>query len=215
MATLTEMVEEEAARAEAEESEEEEESEEPELEPEPEPEPEEPEAFAAIGEKEIKQAQRAIGAQRKKLAGIFGEAAVAHDCPLCAAMGFLPELPPPGTTFSIEPSEGGYEFVAQAPRQEPPYVQAPDKEACPWCDAYGFVLSGSKFEHARVTSCFKCSGNGWVTKPVEGQPPTVSDFTIAAVTTPSSPAGPELPDDAWGRPYGHKHWGVHPKDIPG
>ena len=61
----------------------------------------EPQAFASIGEKEIRAAERARDAYRKKIASILGDVAVVHECLLCAGLGYLPDLPPQGTTFSI------------------------------------------------------------------------------------------------------------------
>ena len=37
----------------------------------------------------------------KKIGAILGDAAVTHECLLCAGLGFLPDLPPAGTTFSM------------------------------------------------------------------------------------------------------------------
>ncbi len=214
MVTLTELVEEEAARAEAEEPDEEEaEAEEPEPEPEAEEpeEPEEPEALAAIGEEEIRKAEKAREAQRKRLAVILGEGYVAHECIFCSGLGFTPEPPPVGTTLTVVEGEDGLAFEAQPPAPVVPLLSAPDKEMCPECDGYGEVLSGSKAPHAAITGCSKCSGAGWVIVPraepvgVHMSPP------ITSVPPPSLEGVP----DAWGRPFGHQHWGVHPAQIPG
>ncbi len=214
MATLTQLVEEEAARAEAEEPEEEEaEAEEPEPEPEPEEpeEAEEPEALAVIGEEEIRKAEKAREAQRKRLAGILGETYVAHECIFCSGLGFTPEPPPVGTTLTVVEGEDGLAFEAQPPAPPVPLLPAPDKEMCPECDGYGEVLSGSKAPHGAITVCSKCSGNGWVIVP-RAEP--VGALTMPPMTVTPPPSLEGVPD-AWGRAFGHPHWGVPPAQIPG
>lgn len=185
-----------------------------ETEPEPQPEPE-PDAagLPALGETELGKAERAITAQRKKLAGILGDGYVAHDCPLCAALGFLSELPPEGTTLLAVADGNSVAFVAQTPEPEPAYEQAPDKRACDWCGAYGFVLTGSRNEHARVAPCSKCNGNGWVSVPVADGPPAQPAVPGDVVAAPGPPDGTGIGPDAWGRPAGHQHWGVPPSSI--
>lgn len=174
-----------------------------------------PEALAAIGPDEIRKAERAIQAERKKLAGILGEAYVAHDCPLCSALGFLPELPPAGTQLLVLEGESGIEFQAMAPQPEPEYLDAKDKMACDWCDAFGFVKTGSKNPNAAVMPCTKCSGNGFVTKVVEAPAPAVTYAPPAPVTHENQYVPTPIGPDAWGRPEGHVHWGVPPAQIQG
>src|SRR5438874_3222775 len=218
---LQDMVEEEAAAAEADDDEEEaaaadEPTPEPEPEPEPGPEPEpEPQAFAAIGEKEIKAAERARDAYRKKIGAILGDAAVTHECLLCAGLGFLPDLPPAGTTFSIVLTEEGPQLLAQEALSEPDYLPAKDKATCDWCDGFGQVLSGSKNEHGRVVMCTKCAGNGWVQIPVAEPVPLVAASPPVPDYTPNGAAERPGVPDAWGRPPGHQHWGVPPAQVLG
>jgi hypothetical protein len=221
MATLQEMVEEEATRAEAEpedededadageradESEEAEEAEEAEA---------EPEALAVIGEAEIRKAERARDAQRKRLAGILGEGYVSHECLFCSGLGFTPEPPPVGTSFLIVESEGGLAFAVTPPTPDIPLLQAPDKAMCLECDGYGEVLSGSKASHGLVTPCSKCMGNGWVMIPRD-LPPPISGLP-GPVVLPPGPVAVAISggEDAWGRPAGHQHWGVPPAMISG
>lgn len=215
MATITELVEQEAARAEAEEPDEEEE--EAEGEPEPEPEAEEPEegaepeALAQIGEAEIRRAEKAREAQQRKLAGILGEEYVAHECLFCSGLGFTPEPPPLGTVLTVVQGEEGLAFEAQPPQTSAPLLQAPDKAMCPECDGWGEVFSGSKAAHGAITPCSKCSGNGWVQVPRVETAPAPIPPGIPGGAPPSLEGVP----DAWGRPYGHQHWGVPPAQIPG
>lgn len=183
------------------------------LEPEAEPEPAPP-VGDMIGPDELRKAENAIKAQRKKLAGIMGEAMVAHDCPLCASLGFLPELPPPGTRLELVADENGEPaFALQAPANEPPYIPAKDKAACDWCDGWGFVLSGAKADHSRVTPCSRCAGNGWITVAADMPPGAPVDGAPAAAGATVPPGSTVMGPDAWGRPAGHQHWGVPPSSI--
>lgn len=175
----------------------------------------EPEALAPIGPDEIRKAERAIDAERKKLAGILGDAYVAHDCPLCSALGFLPELPPVGTQLLVNEGEAGIEFLALPPQAEPEYLPAKDKAACDWCDAYGFVATGSKNPNAAVMACTKCNGNGFVTVAVAEPPPPVTYAPPPPAEHPNAYAPSPIGPDAWGRPEGHIHWGVPPAQIQG
>lgn len=168
-----------------------------------------------IGPEEIAKAEKARDAQRRKLAGILGDGYVAHDCPMCSALGFLPELPPVGVVLEVVPDGDTVGFNVQAPEPQPDYVQAPDKEACPWCEALGFVVTGSRNPNAAVAPCTKCSGNGWVTKAVEVAPVSPVLAPQQYPTTTGGPAPDGLGLDAWGRPAGHQHWGVPPASIPG
>lgn len=234
MPSMAELVEAEAARAETEEPDEEEEALEAEhereapddddddepleghrVEPEPQPPADEPAAqLEPIGPDEIQKAERAVTAQRKKLAGILGEGYVAHDCPLCAALGFLPDVPPPGTRLEVTADESGNVGLAMLPPEtEPDYVEARDKAACDWCDALGFVLTGSRNPNARLMPCSKCSGNGWVMVPVSVEAPAATASTLLPVDV--GPAAPpaSLGVDTWGRQPGHPHWGVPPSSI--
>ena len=182
---------------------------------EPEPDEPEPEPAQAIGPDELRKAERAIDAHRKKLAGILGESYVAHDCLLCAGVGFVPELPPIGTVLTLAETEEGPTLEFAAPNTAESYPEARDKQACDWCEAFGFVRSGSKNPNAAVVPCSKCSGNGWVAKPVDVPPAatTYAQATYAEANTPPPPPG--IGEDPWGRPAGHKHWGVAPALIPG
>lgn len=174
-----------------------------------------PEALAAIGPDEIRKAERAIEAERKKLAGILGDAYVAHDCPLCSALGFLPELPPVGTQLLVNEGEAGIEFLAMPPQATPDYVAAKDKGPCDWCNAEGFVTTGSRNPNAAVMPCSKCQGNGWVMVAVEAPPPAPSPVVTMQPPNGNPVYVPTIGPDAWGRPEGHVHWGVPPANIQG
>lgn len=214
MTTMEQQVEDEQAEHEAEEEAEESAFEAPEQPEEPE-EPEQPEALTPVGPDEIRKAERAIEAQRKKLAGILGEDYVAAQCVLCTGLGFMPELPPLGTEFTLVPGEDGAELEFRAPREEPPYEKAPDKDECPECAGYGMVLTGAKAEHGRVAPCSKCAGNGWVLVARDMPTPEPAYFPALPPTPSENAAAVGLANDAWGRAAGHPHWGVPPASIPG
>jgi hypothetical protein len=193
---------------------------EPEPEPDPEPgpdepaEPAEPEA-AAIGPEEIAKAERARSAYRKKIGDILGTESVEHECLLCAGLGYLPSLPPPGVTFTIVDTDEGPALLADEPRSEPPYKVSEVTEACGACDGYGLVLTGSRTEGGRLWQCSVCGGAGHVAKA--GANPILHPVAAPAAAPPLA-TPPPMPDgvaDAWGRPSGHKHWGVPPAMIPG
>jgi len=193
---------------------------EPEPEPDPEPAPDEPEsaepeALVAIGPDEIAKAERARSAYRKKIGDILGAESVEHECLLCAGLGYLPALPPPGVTFTIVDTEDGPALLADEPRHEPPYKVSEVTETCAACDGYGLVLTGSKTEGGRLWQCSICGGSGHVAKA--GATPTI-DYAPNATASPVTVTIPAPPDgvaDAWGRPSGHQHWGVPPASIPG
>lgn len=221
MTTMAEQVEGEQSEYERER---EEESEDAELDSEEESEDEEaeaeeaeaqPEALAAIGPDEIRKAERAIEAERRKLAGILGDAYVAHDCPLCSALGFLPELPPVGTTLLVNEGEAGVEFLAMPPQATPDYIAAKDKGPCDWCNAEGLVTTGSRNPNAAVMPCSKCNGNGWVMIAVPEPAPAAPTYVPAPTPNGAPVYQQTLGPDAWGRPEGHAHWGVPPANIPG
>lgn len=208
------MVEAEAARAEAEEpDEEEEEEEETQAEPEPASEPE-PGAFAQIGPAEIARAEKARDGYRKRIGSILGAESVVHECLLCAGLGYLPDLPPTGTTFGIVQTDTGPALLAEEPLQEPEWREAPDKMTCDYCAGLGQTLTGSKTPHARLGQCGRCNGNGWVpSTAMAGDGP--SSYNIGPITPAVVSAGIGLVNDPWGRPPGHQHYGVAPSLIPG
>lgn len=211
MPTILETSEREAAEAEAETGEEEEEEEET---PAPAPEPE-PEQLGVIGERELKQSERAILAQQKRLAGILGEDYVAHRCVLCAGIGYTPVPPPIGARLLIVATEKGPAFELEPPPPERKLRQAPDKARCEECDGEGMCETGAQTENGWAAPCSKCSGNGWVTvarvEPLVYGGPT---YTPPQPQPTAAMLAAQTPD-AWGRPAGHQHWGVPPAQIAG
>lgn len=171
--------------------------------------------FANVTEADLKKANRAVEQQRSRLAGILGEAAVAHECLLCGGVGHLPELPPLGTAMTLVEDEGVLGFVFEAPPDQREYPKALDKAPCDWCEAEGMVDTGSKNPHARIVPCTKCNGNGWVTVPVPETPAQLSTLVAAPPPPAGPPAGLDGQVDTWGRPWGHVHFGVPPAAIQG
>lgn len=221
MTSIAERVRAEADEAEAEFPDEPEDETAGEPEPEPEPEdeaeaePEQPTGLAPIGPDEIRKAERAVDAQRRKLTSILGAEYVAHQCLLCSGLGFTPEPPPLGATFTVGTDADGLVLEVQPPPAEVPLEHAPDKTTCDECKGWGEVLTGSKAPHGMVAPCSKCAGNGWVmvarSEPVAldfGQVPQVPSPEAIAAASGGAP-------DAWGRPTGHAHWGVPPASVPG
>lgn len=186
---------------------------EPEEEVEPEPEPESgPVGFTP---EQLQKAERAIGNQRKKLGEILTPEYVAHDCLLCGGLGFTPDLPPGGSSFSVIEDEGGLRIEVQAPLAESGLEQAKDKGPCDECNALGMVLTGSRNPNAQVAPCGKCSGNGWIIVARDTPAPLPQFVPGMPNTAPTGGPAADVGIDAWGRPAGHQHWGVPPASIPG
>lgn len=157
---MTELAEEEAARAEAEGADEDEPGAEPDpTEPDPEPAPE-PVDMA----KAVKQLDNENERHAKRVAEIMGEdAAQLHPCPTCV-------LGPVGFVFNL-------------PDAQPEYKAATDTQTCDTCNGLGDVLSGSNNERSKLKACTACSGQGYVFKT---EAPVVPIATPAAA--PIDPA---------------------------
>lgn len=177
-------------------------------------EPVEPVAVA-IGPDELRKAERANDAHRKKLAGILGDDYVAQECPLCSTVGYVPELPPPGSTFTFMQDEHGVSLDFRPPVAGPDFKPASDKKTCPECDGYGATLTGAKEPAQTVWQCGACGGAGWIGQGALVIAPGATPVAAAPSYLSPLPAVPEGPVDQWGRPTGHQHWGVPPAMIPG
>lgn len=93
------------------------------------------------------------------------------------------------------------------------YLPAEDAEACPKCNALGEVLTGSRKQGQITKLCVGCNGTGWVTKSIPYTPPTLVQNGNTA--NPAAPLVPNQPiaADRWGRPYGHRDYGVDPSLV--
>lgn len=168
---------------------------------------------AAISEADLKRAERAIEAHQRKIGGILGDDMVAHECLLCQGLGFVPAVPEPGS-FAVVVDDGGPVLQWSQPGEPPPFLSvAPDKERCPECDGYGETVTGSRSPHALTAPCGKCSGNGWVIKARDAQPFVLPPSNTSTISAAPQPQTPQVPDDAWGRPYGHPHYGIPPSMV--
>lgn len=172
---------------------------------------------AAVGltPEQIAKAERARGQYRTKLAGILGDEAVAHECVLCAGLGYLGDLPPEGTEFVFHYTAEGPELGFKPPEARPEYQQASDKETCPECAGYGVTLTGAKPPAQVEWQCGKCGGAGWVTKTPTAGANVQPLYLSPSEAPPQADAGSGMAPDAWGRPWGHAHYGVPPAAIQG
>lgn len=145
--------------------------------------------------RKIQALERENDRRAKALERIMGEDfAALTECPTC--VGFVP----------------GYIVQGQEVIPDPAFDDA--SEACPKCLGYGRLRTRSLADGHDSVLCQRCSGAGWVTKaaadavvPVaSGPPPLPYVVDQAGNATPSHP-------DAWGRPGGHPHYGVHPAHV--
>lgn len=173
------------------------------------------EAPAAIGPEQIAKAEKAVAAQKKKLAGILGDDYVAHDCLVCAGLGFVPELPEVGTTFTLTEQAGEVVLTVAGPSDLSGYREAKDKDTCPWCDGLGQVRTGSQADAFKLAACTKCSGAGWVVVPVQEEQTAQASWTDEMQAVGNGQHDVNFPPDQWGRAWGHKHYGVAPALITG
>lgn len=127
-------------------------------------------------------------------------------CLLCEGHGlYWPVLGEPGDTLrreAIVTALGG-----QAPLE---YRDDEATVACERCGALGMLRTGSKVPNQETHTCPDCNGQGWrsnvtvgTVSPIFAQP---SPGNGAATVPPTSQGAP----DAWGRPPGHKNYGVLP-----
>lgn len=90
---------------------------------------------------------------------------------------------------------------------------APDAEACPDCNALGDVLTGSRKEGQVTKMCPSCAGSGWRPKMQTPQPVAPQTYGgNGANTLPQMPAGLNVAD-TWGRPFGHRDYGIDPRNV--
>lgn len=164
---------------------------------------------------DLRRAERKRDNYRKGMAEILGADMVAHECIVCTGLGYVPELPPAGLVLEVIEGENGLAVQARAGDDPNQYPEAPDKEGCPECDALGFVRTGSRNPNAMVMPCSKCQGNGFIQKIREPAPPLAAVPGAAPLQEVHALTGGAVVDDAWGRPPGHRHWGVPPASIPG
>ena len=86
---------------------------------------------------------------------------------------------------------------------------------CEECDGWGEVFTGAKAPNKVVGPCGKCNGNGWTIVARDSSATLGTDPIAQLQTVQNGPPGGGLGLDSWGRPEGHRHWGVPPAQIPG
>lgn len=217
MSAATDLANEEADRVEAELGPDEEL--EPEGEPEPEEEPEaeaapevEPSSPAAV-EQSFKELAASEKSHRTRVARIMGQDfGDVELCPLCATFtaGFV--LPYAALTADESLKTAVRRLNGDAPQAE--LQAAKNAQRCPDCDGWGDVLTGAQIERGRIIPCLKCNGTGHVAKLyVPEQPVAPAEPYPGAADPPVNPPPGGNPD-GYGRPAGHRHWGVDPATLP-
>jgi hypothetical protein len=175
--------------------------------PEPEPDPE-PSAEFNFNE-QTKKLAASEKSHRSRVANIMGEDLNEVEvCPLC--IGFTAGFVLPYAALSAD--QGTKDAVRRlngdAPQAE--LQAAKDSETCPDCDGWGDVLTGSKAERSRTGPCIKCGGKGYVAKTylVAAPAPAAQPYPGAEHEVVGAPPGGQ--PDGYGRPAGHRHWGIDP-----
>lgn len=205
---------------------------EPDTEPDAEPDPEEetepeaePETQAQPDELPPDDVQRMVARDKalerenkrheKTLGNLYGEEWDNLSlCPLCMGEGFtLPHAP------GDLPEEVLQAMDALSGRYAPPeYVEDTDYERCDHCQGHGRTITGSQNPEHVTKLCDKCQGNGFVRKQATNG--NVAQFPVPTLDAPA-PVGPPPtygspePDDQWGRPAGHAHYGLDPRYVTG
>lgn len=217
MSAATDLANEEADRVEAELGPDEEL--EPEGEPESEEEPEaeaapeaEPSSPAAV-EQSFKELAASEKSHRTRVARIMGQDfGDVELCPLCATFtaGFV--LPYAALTADEGLKAAVRRLNGDAPQAE--LQPAKDSEQCPDCDGWGDVLTGSKADRAKTGPCIRCNGKGFVAKVYirAAEAPQAEPYPGSGDPPVNPPPGGN--PDGYGRPAGHRHWGVDPATLP-
>ena len=217
MSEISEKARAEAERVEAEEQEQEQEEEQTEPEAPVEPEQLEPESVIdeALLQKRDRDLTTEANRHEKALGKVFGDEWPTHvRCGLCDGIGFLPPELAHGLTNDQweKVLEAAVAFTVMEYREDPDY------ETCPTCGGTGETISGAKPPKPALKLCDGCGGNGFVQKVAKITPIPVPDASTwgngAAVAAPVSYGSP-APDDQWGRPGGHPHYGIPPAAVTG
>lgn len=175
--------------------------------PESEPEPE-PSSQVAV-EESFKALAASEKSHRTRVANIMGaDFGDVELCPLCATFtaGFV--LPYAALTAEQSLRDAVRRLNGDAPQAE--LRAAKDSEACPDCDGWGDVLTGAKVERGRIGQCLKCGGKGFVGKTYLVEVPHVPTQPFPGAEHEVVGAPPGGNPDGWGRPAGHRHWGIDP-----
>lgn len=93
------------------------------------------------------------------------------------------------------------------------YLPAEDAEACGKCNALGEVLTGSRKQGQITKLCVGCNGTGWVTKTIPYVSPTLGQNGTGGATATTLQPNQPIAADRWGRPYGHRDYGLDPSLV--
>ncbi len=177
------------------------------------PEPVEPDEAALAAQ------DRALSSEdtrhQKALAKAYGDVWPEHvRCALCDGVGFLnPEL-----AMSLNNAQWEQLLQVAVMLVTDEYVQDPNYETCPNCQGKTKTRSGAQDAEHYLKLCDVCSGNGYVQRAPKL--PTITPISPnGEATGPSIPVIPSYgapsPDDTWGRPAGHSHYGIPPAMVNG
>ena len=198
--------------------------EEPEVEPDETEEPVEPSEPDVVEEAQIDFSERAIKAREKSLEREYKRHEGALErawgtiweqfvcCPLCEGDGFL--VPKPAG--SMDPEQFVAVTVLAGQMQTPELPDDQDYVVCVNCQGWGNTnIAGSKRE-GLSKQCDRCLGQGYTkTTAVNVVPivPMIPEVTSTAPAPPIPSYGAPGPDDQWGRPTGHAHYGIPPAAV--
>lgn len=175
--------------------------------PEHEPEPE-PSAEFNFNE-QTKKLAASEKAHRSRVANIMGpDLNEVELCPLCATFtaGFV--LPYAALSAEQSLKDAVRRLNGDAPQAE--LQPAKDSETCPDCDGWGDVLTGSKAERSRTGPCLRCTGKGFIAKTYLVAAPQQQGESYPGADQPPVNPPPGGQPDGYGRPAGHRHWGIDP-----
>lgn len=184
------------------------EGDEPDEDPEPEPtKPGEPPSDVSM-ETALKAMESEAKRHERAVAKIMGDGwEDVYPCP-CCQLG--PGFVFPYVTTSIDDQERKATVERYFGADDPPLRDAPFAETCDVCDGYGQLKMGAKNAHNAILPCRACEGKGWREKqPPPYVPPAPPGDPFPGAGYAYTPIEGGKADD-WGRPAGHRHWGLHP-----
>lgn len=149
----------------------------------------------------------------KALAKLYGAAWDDRTmCPLCVGEGFMTPLPAgvmPPEQFAAVTALAGYTQEVELQNDE-------DYVVCQNCAGWGSTKIKDSKREGLSKQCDRCLGQGYVkTTNVTQLPQAYVIPGPAEIPAPAAPVsyGAPGPNDAWGRPTGHTHYGVPPAAV--
>ena len=163
-------------------------------------------------EKQIKAMGNESARHEKRVREILGEG---HedwtDCPLCPIPGFVPPFDSEGP--DADAIRGA--VAAYFDGGELPYPESTESEVCPTCEGWGQVKTGSKAPNHAAKICTPCGGNGWVMKQTNTNAAAYVPVPGEVTVYPQPDANGQGAPDVFGRPWGHRDYGVLPSLVNG